>query len=288
MTVYMFPGQGSQYKGMGKDLFDKYPEFLDKADSFLGYSVRDLCLDDIGDKLNNTQYTQPALFVVSALSYLNEVELTGVIPDYVIGHSVGEYSALFASGLLDFETAIRLVIKRGQLMSKAENGAMAAIIGLNKDKVNKILKQNKINSVWVANDNSSLQVVISGEQQIVPELSSLFLNNGATYFVPLKVSGAFHSPLMKTAKDEFTHALDEARLNSICIPAISNVNARPYAKQRVKLLLSEQITGQVRWLESIEYLLSIGEFEFKELGPGSVLTKLVNNIKNEYKVSACQ
>ena len=192
MKAYIFPGQGSQFKGMGGALFDGFPEITAKANQVLGYDIKRLCLEDPLKQLGLTQYTQPALYVVNALYYIKKTKESGVKPDYVAGHSLGEYNALFAAGAFDFETGLKLVQKRGELMSLESGGGMAAILGLSEDKIAHVLNENNISRVQIANYNTPSQVVISGAKKDIDRLSALFEKENAMY-IPLNVSGAFHS-----------------------------------------------------------------------------------------------
>ena len=280
MKVYIFPGQGSQFKGMGKNLFADFATLVEKADSILGYSVEELCVDDPQRRLNQTQYTQPALFVVNALSYLKKMADTETPPDFLAGHSVGEFSALFASGAIDFETGIKLVRKRGELMSKAPEGAMAAVIGLNQERIEALLKEHNLTAIDIANYNAPTQVVLSGLKADIGLARDIFTKANASY-VPLNVSAAFHSRYMERPKQEFAAYLSEFNYGEAKIPVISNISARPYAAAEIQHNLIEQITGSVRWVESICYLMSLGKVEFEEVGPGTVLTKLVKKIESE-------
>ena len=282
MTVYVFPGQGSQKVGMGQDLFDKYPSFTQEANSILGYDIKTLCLEDPEKNLNQTQYTQPALYVVNALSYLNKREEMNVKPDYVAGHSLGEYNALFAADVFDFATGLQLVQKRGALMSQATMGGMAAILGLTQSQVCDVLSQASCQSINIANYNSNRQFVISGPKSDIEQSIALFEQAGASMALPLNVSGAFHSPLMAPAREQFNQFLKQFQFNSPSIPVIANTTARPYENgDDVILQLAAQITGSVQWTATIEYLMQVGETEFVEVGPGSVLTGLIRRIRNQ-------
>lgn len=281
MIAYVFPGQGSQRKGMGKDLFDEFKELTTKADDILGYSIKELCLEDPQQKLNQTEYTQPALFVVNAMIYLKHIKDTGRIPDYVAGHSLGEYNALFASEAFDFETGLKIVRKRGQLMSKAKNGGMAAVIGLTEEKIEEILVDNNLNNIDIANYNTPSQIVISGLKDEIEKAQPIFEKSGAIKYVILKTSGAFHSRYMVEARDEFKNYLDKFNLSKLSIPVISNVTARPYKLSEIKHNLIEQITSSVKWTESMRYLMGKREMEIEQIGPGFTLTGLVRAIKNE-------
>ena len=278
MTTFVFPGQGSQKKGMGQDLFDYYLELTQEANDILGYDIKSLCLDDLSENLNQTQYTQPALYVVNALMYLKQIEDTGVKPDFVAGHSLGEYNALFAAGAFDFATGLRLVQERGRLMSQAVSGGMAAIIGLKEAEVHAVLTQCE--SIKIANYNSYTQFIISGAKESIDKSLSLFEQAGAAMVMPLKVSGAFHSPLMNTASEQFKHFLQQFEFNALSVPVIANLNAKPYPdKSCIVDYLSQQITSSVMWTESINYLLQQNETDFIEVGPGLVLTGLIKRIR---------
>jgi malonyl CoA-acyl carrier protein transacylase len=282
MKTYVFPGQGSQKKGMGADLFEEFGELVAEADAILGYSIKELCLNDVADQLNQTKYTQPALYTVNALSYLKKVKETGVKPDFVAGHSLGEYDALFAAGAFDFATGLKLVQKRGQLMSSATGGGMAAVIGLKADQIAEALERNNLRNIEMANHNSPLQIVISGPKQDVENAKPVFeAIPGIQMYVILKTSGAFHSRYMEAAKREFEVFLDSIQFSEISIPVISNFTARPYQQSEFKRNLAEQITNPVKWTESIRYLMGLGEMEFEEIGVGKVLTGLVRRIKME-------
>lgn len=278
MTTCVFPGQGSQIKGMGGPLFDRYPDLVRQADEILHFSIEDLCLEDREFRLGLTKYTQPAMFVVSALSYLNTIEKDGE-PDYLAGHSLGEYSALFAAGVFDFATGLEIVKKRAELMAMADNGAMAAVIGLNPDEVWRILVDRPDTRLWIANYNSPSQVVVAGSKGAVDTIGEMFGKKPACHIVSLKVSGAFHSPLMEKAGEEFQTFIKGIALEPPRIPVIANVSAEPYDAGTVKDLLVRQMTHAVRWTESIAYLLNLGETDFVEIGPGDVLTRLIGQIR---------
>lgn len=282
MKTYVFPGQGSQKKGMGADLFEEFKDIVAEADRILGYSIKDLCLTDANDNLNQTQYTQPALYTVNALSYLKKIKETAVKPDFVAGHSLGEYNALFAAGAFDFATGLKLVQKRGQLMSRATGGGMAAVIGLKEEQIAEALKRNNLQSIEMANYNSLTQIVLSGPKQDIEAAKPVFEGKeGAQMYVVLKTSGAFHSRYMEDAKQEFEVFLNDFQFSEIKIPVISNVHARPYKQSDIKANLVQQITHPVKWTESIRYLMGRGEMEYEEIGVGNVLTKLIKRITVE-------
>lgn len=279
MNAYVFPGQGSQKKGMGEELFAQFGELTAQADSILGYSLKELCLEDPDEKLGSTQFTQPALFSVNALSYLNIIKETGQKPDFVAGHSLGEYDALFAAGAFDFETGVKLVQKRGELMSKASEGGMAAVVGLSGEKIDDVLTSNNLDQLSIANYNSPAQIVIAGAKNQIETAQAHFEEVGAKRYIVLNVSAAFHSPFMETARGEFENFIKEFQFSQLEIPVISNVTAQPYTNEEIAQNLVQQITHPVKWIESMQYLLGKGEIEIKEIGPGKVLTGLLRAIR---------
>ena len=282
MTCYMFPGQGSQKIGMGEDLFDKFSKHTKTASEILGYDIKTLCLKDPQEQLNLTQFTQPALYTVNVLSYLN---LESPSPSVLLGHSLGEYSALCIAGVFDFETGLKLVQKRGELMSQATGGAMAAVVGINIDKVKEILKENNLEEIDIANLNEPLQTVISGPKEAIDKAKPLFENANVRLYLPLAVSGAFHSRYMLNAQTEFNTFLNTFSFAEPKTDIIANVTANKYTKETTIDLLSKQLTSSVRWVESINYILSNYKEETLEVGPGKVLTGLVRKIKKASLVS---
>lgn len=282
MTVYVFPGQGSQKIGMGRDLFAQYPLLIEEANSILGYDIKVLCLDDPKQQLSQTQYTQPALYTVNALTYLSKQDETGIKPTYVAGHSLGEYNALLAANVFDFATGLKLVQQRGFLMSQAMEGGMAAILGLTQSQVMAVLSHPPCQSINIANYNSNRQFVISGLKSDIEQSIALFEQAGASMVIPLNVSGAFHSSLMMPAREQFYEFLKQFHFSSPMIPVIANISAKPYSSaEAVMDYLAAQITDSVQWTATIDYLLEQGETEFLEIGPGMVLTGLIRRIKNK-------
>lgn len=278
---YMFPGQGSQFVGMGENLFDLYPELIEEADKILGYSIKNLCLFDEENNLNNTAYTQPALYVINCLSYL-ETRKKEDAPDYVLGHSLGEYSALFAANVFDFKTGLKLVKKRGELMNTYGQGGMIAVIGEKLDNITTLLKKQHLEGIDIANINSYDQIVLSGLEEQITVATDLFSSHNISV-IPLPVSGAFHSRYMQDAKIEYEDFLEDFTFNTPSIPTISNVNGSFYNKNNVKELLVKQVVSPVNWVQSIEYLLNKYSYEnltVKEVGPKKVLTKLYDKIVN--------
>ncbi|MCP4130371.1 MAG: ACP S-malonyltransferase [bacterium] len=281
MTTFVFPGQGSQKKGMGDTLFDEFKDYTELADSILGYSIKELCLMDKDNQLGETQYTQPALYMVTVLKYLKRMEHCKRKPDFLAGHSLGEYNALFAAGVFNFETGLRLVKKRGELMSRASGGGMAAVIGLTGEKVQSVLQENGLSNITIANYNTPSQTVVAGPRADINNAMSFFVKAGSRLYMPLNVSGAFHSPYMSGAQEEFAKFLEGITFAPPEIPVVSNVTARPYEQDEVKTNLVKQFTHCVQWTGTIDYLLKQGEREFEEIGPGKVLTKSIQGIQKE-------
>ncbi len=280
MITYVFPGQGSQKKGMGAELFDEFSQLTAQADQILGYSIKALCLEDAEGRLTQTQYTQPALYVVNALTYYQKLKETGAPPDFAAGHSLGEYNALLASGGVDFETGLKLVQKRGQLMSQATGGAMAAILKSNEAEIRAILRENDLDGVDIANYNAPSQIVISGREEEVKRAAQAF-KAARLRCTLLRVSGAFHSRYMRPAREEFEAYLKTFTFSELQIPVISNVHARPYAQDAITANLADQMTSSVQWTKSVQYLMDQGDMSFEEIGPGKVLTNLIKRIQTE-------
>ena len=223
------------------------------------------------ERLTLTQITQPAIYVVNALVYLERIK-TGPKPEYLLGHSVAEYVALFAAGAIDFETGLRLVQKRGELMGQSVGGGMAAVIGLDADQVAAILEHHRMRTVFAANFNTPRQIVISGKKEDVERAGPLFLADGASFYKVLPVGGAFHTPFMAGAQAKFREFISGIAFQPPAIPVISNVTARPHHPERIRETLVDQITAPVRWSESIRYLLAKGlaVTDFEEIGPQGV------------------
>ena len=281
-TACVFPGQGSQSKGMGAALFDRFPDWTKSADEVLGYSIRELCVDDPRGELGLTQFTQPALYVVNALMYRARQEDGAAAPSFVAGHSLGEYNALQAAGVCDFTTGLMMVKRRGAIMGKVSGGGMAAIIGMPPDKIQELLQTSDAGrSLDVANFNSFDQTVIAGPTDAIAIVKPEFEAAGVKLFVPLKVSAPFHSRYMREPQADFSGFLDQFTLSAPAIPVISNATAQPYDAARVKPTLASQIGSPVKWLDSMLYLLDQGVTEFQETGPGNVLSKLVTQIKKK-------
>jgi len=277
-VVHLFPGQGSHRTGMGRELFARYPHLVRAADGVLGYSVEELCLRAPEERLTDTRYTQCAVYVVDALSYVDRVRTDGVVPDAVAGHSLGEYAALFAAGAFDLVTGLELVAARAALMAGAGPGAMLAVLGLPPERVREVLHRAGAAQLDLANLNSPSQTVVSGPRPDV-EAAGPALAAEADAVLPLKVSGAFHSRQMSGAAAGFRDVLAGYHLGRLRIPVIANVTARPYRDGEVAELLVRQLTEPVRWTESMQYLLGLPDPQFAEVGPGQVLTGLLRQIR---------
>lgn len=285
MRALLFPGQGSQKKGMGGDLFDTVAEYRaaePEVDALLGYSMRRLCLDDTDGRLRRTEFTQPALYVVNALHYYAG-RGTQARSDFVAGHSLGEYNALLAAGAFDFLTGLRLVQKRGALMAEARDGGMAAVVGLAAAAVTRTLRNDGFVTLDVANYNSPVQTVISGPVADIARAQPALEQAGADMVLPLQVSAAFHSRYMEPAARAFADYLEGVTFAVPTTPVISNVSALPYptsgADAAIRIALVQQITHPVLWSQTIRYLLDRKVDGFVEVGPGQVLTKLVRAIR---------
>lgn len=284
MKAFLFPGQGSQSKGMGKALFAEFKELTEKANKILGYSIKELCLEDPRKELNQTQFTQPALYVVNAFSYLSKMKSSRQKPDFVAGHSLGEFNALFAAECYDFEAGLKLVKKRGDLMSQATEGAMAAILNATQKEIETILGENDLSDIELANFNTLSQIVVSGPKDQIKKAESFF-QKGKMQYIPLNTSGAFHSKFMVQAGKKFEAYLKKFEFSDPEIPVISNFTAKPYKKGEMVRNLSMQLVSPVRWTDSIQYLIKKGDMYFEEIGNGNILTKLLRKIKEEYSYS---
>jgi trans-AT polyketide synthase/acyltransferase/oxidoreductase domain-containing protein len=271
---------------MGAALFDRYPDWTDAASEILGYSIRELCVDDPRTELVLTQFTQPALYVVNALTFRARQEEGAAPPGFVAGHSLGEYNALQASGVFDFATGLKMVKQRGALMAKVSGGGMAAVIGMAPADIERLLgTSDEGRALDVANFNSFDQTVIAGPTDAIAAVKPLFEAAGVKLFVPLKVSAPFHSRYMREPQAEFSAFLDGFTFGTPAIPVIANATARPYDPAAVRPTLASQIGSPVKWLDSMLYLLDQGVTEVQEVGPGNVLTKLVAQIRKKRAVS---
>ncbi|MET8343395.1 ACP S-malonyltransferase [Streptomyces microflavus] len=280
MRCYVFPGQGTQKKGMGRSLFGRFPDLRRRADRVLGYPIENLCLANPERRLSETVYAQPAIYVVNALHWSAAQE--DLPPaDFFAGHSLGEYSALFAAGAFDFETGLTLVRRRAELMGQVGGGAMAAVVGVSEQIVEETLKQHDATGVVIANYNAPEQFVLSGSREELARIKPVFEKvEGVRGFIPVKVSGPFHAPAMAPAAARFRTLLAAVDVGELRTPVISNVTGRPFGSdaQEVRALLAEQITEPVRWTDCIRYLRDAGVSAFTELGESKVLTSLIDRI----------
>lgn len=278
--AFLFPGQGSQTVGMGKDLaasFEIAASRCAAADEILGRRLTDLMFAGPAEELAKTANTQPALFTIET-AICDILAGRGIVPSIVAGHSLGEYSALYAAGVFSFDEGLRLVAKRGELMAAAgakKPGAMAAVIGFSKQRITEVLREVSSGIVAAANENTPEQTVISGETAAVSEAAARLKAAGAKKVVPLAVSGAFHSPLMQEAADAMRSVLATALFAQPRCPVIANVTARRESDpQTLKELLVRQLVSPVRWVDSMKELAGCGCDTGIEAGPGSVLTGL--------------
>jgi [acyl-carrier-protein] S-malonyltransferase len=292
--AYLFPGQGSQYAGMGKGAAGVYPEacrVFELADSALGFAISSLCFEGPEDDLKLTENTQPAILTTSVALHRVLLDATGETPDFVAGHSLGEYSALVAAGALSLSDAVVLVGRRGQYMQEAVPvgvGTMAAIFGLSSGDVAAVCREaSRDEIVELANLNGAGQVVIAGNREAVDRACEIAKTRGARRAIPLPVSAPFHCKLMEPAAARLAPDLDKTGFSNPVIPLFTNVDAKPITSGReAREALKRQVVSPVRWEETIEAMASAGVRRFVEIGPGRVLAGLVRKIAREADVSS--
>ncbi|KVE32705.1 ACP S-malonyltransferase [Burkholderia sp. TSV86] len=277
MKAYIFPGQGSQSKGMGGELFDEFDHYTRTADDILGYLIKSLCVDDAQRQLNDTRYTQPALFTVNTLSYLKALQNDPSPPACVAGHSLGEYSALLAAGAFRFDVGLAIVKKRAELMSDAPAGGMAAVLDCPLDALKGCLRDAGVDGIDIANYNADSQIVIAGARTELAAAFAAFDERNVRY-VPLRVSAAFHSRHMAPLVDAFRAFLRGIEFRPLRVPVVSNLDGALYRDDDLIERLSAQLCGSVMWRDSVLRMRALGVTRFIEVGPGDVLTKLNGKI----------
>lgn len=291
MKAYVFPGQGAQFPGMGKELYEQdaqAKELFEKANEILGFRITDIMFEGTEEQLRQTNVTQPAVFLHAVILALR---LPNFKPDMVAGHSLGEFSALVAAGALSFEEGLKLVAARAAAMQKAcelQPSTMAAVLGLADDAVEKICSEIP-GIVVAANYNCPGQLVISGEIPAVEQACTALQEAGAMKTIMLNVGGAFHSPLMQPAQEELAKAIELAEIKKPVCPVYQNVVARGVSNpDEIRANLNAQLTGAVRWTQSVQAMLADGATEFIEVGPGKVLQGLVKKVNRQIPVSSAQ
>jgi [acyl-carrier-protein] S-malonyltransferase len=289
VRTFVFPGQGSQSTGMGKNLVEEYPEYnnyYDIASEVIRDDLYAIINAKDDSKLTLTQYTQPAILTTSVIAYEHIRKTTNLKPDVVAGHSLGEWTALVVAGVLSFKDAVRMVHLRGKYMSEAcppGEGTMAAVIGLSDEVIEECLKD--FDSLCIANYNSPGQIVISGAANEFDEAEKQLTEKGAKMFVRLNVSGPFHSPLIEDAKEKLEKEIENTEFHEANIPVYQNADAKPHTSvEEIKKNLIRQVTSAVRWTQTVENMISDGVDEFYEIGHGGVLSGLIKRINRKVNI----
>jgi [acyl-carrier-protein] S-malonyltransferase len=286
--AYVFPGQGAQFVGMGKDLYDAHPNlriYFEKANEILGFDITKIMFEGTMEDLTQTNVTQPAVFIHSVAQAMS---IDNFKPDMVAGHSLGEFTALVCNQTLKYEDALKLVSIRANAMQKAcvsNPSTMAAVLGMEDAQVDAICQSITNEVVVAANYNCPGQLVISGSMEGVALASEKLKEAGAKRVLPLKVGGAFHSPLMMSAKEELSQAINSCDFAEPICPIYQNISAKPFTNpNEIKQNLIDQLTGSVRWTQSIQHMISDGATQFIEVGPGNALMGMIKKINADVEV----
>lgn len=287
--AYIFPGQGSQYSGMGKDLYEKYDEarkVFDRFDSISGKNISGMCFEGNAEDLKLTVNAQPAILAVSLATYKVLKAKSNIYPDFLAGHSLGEYSALYAGGVIEFSEVVKLIQKRAELMSAAPSGSMTALLGMSEENLNKMIAEaSKEGIICAANYNTPDQTVISGESKAIEKANVIAKDMGAKRVIPLSVSGAFHSRLMKPVSEQFARCVNDTNINDASIPVVTNVDGKATIdKAEFASKMIKQMYSSVYWYQSINYMIEQGVDTFVEVGSGKVLSGMIKKIDRNVKV----
>jgi malonyl CoA-acyl carrier protein transacylase len=274
----LFPGQGAQRPNMDTSAFDVYPEVIAGAEAIAGFSIRKFFSEASSERFRDTRFLQPALYTLNALQFRRHRDEAGGPITFLAGHSLGEFNALEAAGAFDFEAGLRLVKERASLMADSHGGGMAAVLGLGEEDVRRVIADNDLNDLSLANYNSDFQVVVSGPLNAVRDAQSVFYDNGAMNYVVLQVSGAFHSQMLGEAARKFGEHLKDFEFLAPKVPVISNTTARPHTSEGLRQSLAMHLTQPVLWKQSVLYMRAQGIDSFVEIGGSKILLDMVKNI----------